>query len=74
MTNNSTVMELRDQAKAALYEQAQTVTVLAKCGSSDYDMESMFFSGMIEMTKALNLLIPDEIKSVIESANSDLAK
>ena len=70
MTNN-TVTELRDKAKAALYEQAQTVTALAECGANNYNMEAMFFSGMIEMTKLLNLLSPDEIKSVIENANSD---
>ena len=71
MTNNSAVKELRDQAKAALYEQVKTVTALAECGANNYNLEAMFFSGMIEMTKLLNLLSPDKIKGVIESANSD---
>ena len=74
MTNSNTVTELRDKSKAALYEQAQAVTALAECGASGYNMEAMFFSGMIEMVKVLNLLSQDEIKSVIESANSDLEK
>ena len=74
MTNSNTITKLQEQAKAALYEQAQTVTNLAGCGANDYNMEAMFFSGMIEMVKGLNLLSPDEIRSVIEKANSDLAK
>ena len=71
MTHSNTVTELREQAKAALYKQVRMVIDLAESGSDGYDMEATTLSGMVEMTKALNLLNKNEIRAIIESAKSD---